>query len=264
MISETTKRFIECLSKLKKSGKLRSFAKFAEDSNFRKQSLNEILKERREVPSHLLSLLVEKYDVSAEYLLSGHGDAIFQNDKAPAISDNIIMVAEDQVHAYIQWIKTEHSAIPFPVFSIPEVTSKRKKYVFLETGKSSIAPSEMKGEYLLCTSIETNQLRFSVTSGEHYVVLTSKELVAGRVINQLRNDQLLIIQIDQNKNNDIKFKFSEIIQVLKIEFVIQSIGTMKEISKDIETWNQSIKLLEKQMRQSNEKLDKISTALKIQ
>jgi transcriptional regulator with XRE-family HTH domain len=263
MISDTTKRFIDCLSELKKRGKIKSFAQFANESNITKQSLNEILKGRREVPSSMLSILVKKFRVSADYLLSGKGDLIIQEEKSDEIQSNIIMIPEDQIHSYIQWLKNTTEAIPFSVFSIPEIISKRKNYVCLETDKSRLSERELMGDYLLCSTIENSQLRFSITTGEYYVVFSSKEIAVGKAINQLRNEQLLTIQIDQNKNNDLKFKFSEILQVLKVEFVFQSIEDVKKIMKTDESWNQSLKTLEKLLKNSNDKLEKISSALKI-
>lgn len=73
MRDQVTVRFIECYEYLKTQGIVRSARQFALSLDTYPQSLNEILKGRREVSLCVLRRTVERYHVSGDYLLTGMG-----------------------------------------------------------------------------------------------------------------------------------------------------------------------------------------------
>jgi len=73
MRDQVTVRFVECYEYLKAQGIVKSARQFALSLDTYPQSLNEILKGRREVSLCVLRRTVERYHVSGDYLLTGMG-----------------------------------------------------------------------------------------------------------------------------------------------------------------------------------------------
>lgn len=73
MSNPVTKRFIECHDKLKEEKKVASSRQFAIAIDTAPQSLNQVLKGKRDVTILNVMALVEKFDVNSEFLLAGYG-----------------------------------------------------------------------------------------------------------------------------------------------------------------------------------------------
>ena len=70
----TTIRFIHVYELLKKEGKVRSARQFALSIDTYPQSLNDILKGRRDATLQMIQKVVSNYEVCAHYLLTGEGE----------------------------------------------------------------------------------------------------------------------------------------------------------------------------------------------
>ena len=92
MSNPVTKRFIECHDKLKEEKKVASSRQFALAIETAPQSLNQVLKGKRDVTVINVMSLVEKFGVNSEFLLAGIGP-MFKEE----IPDNSISIKEDKI-----------------------------------------------------------------------------------------------------------------------------------------------------------------------
>lgn len=204
MSNPVTKRFIECHDKLKEEKKVASSRQFALAIDTAPQSLNQVLKGKRDVTVMNVMALVETFGANAEYLMAGYGP-MFKDDPTPAkpIKENKIMYVPIGAHAgYCDQFHETISKDELEFFSVPGYQPNYGEHRCFDVAGDSMEPTLFGGDKIVCSLVSPDNLYSNIRDNYVYVVITNGDIFVKRLVNNLRRDGTIIMKSDNNSENN--------------------------------------------------------------
>ena len=208
MSNPVTKRFIECHDRLKEEKKVASSRQFALAINTAPQSLNQVLKGKRDVTVMNIMTLIEKFDVNSEFLMSGYGPMFKdEENEVPKIKENKILYVPIEAHAgYCDQFHETVSKDELEFFSVPGYQPNYGEHRCFDVSGDSMEPTLFCGDKMICSLVSSDNCYSSLRDNYVYVVITNGDIVVKRLVNNLRTKGTLLLKSDNNfyKNREIE------------------------------------------------------------
>jgi phage repressor protein C with HTH and peptisase S24 domain len=221
MNSIVTKRFIECHQLLLKEKKVRSSRQFAQALDFLPQSLNEILKCRRDVTIDLLHKSILKYRFNPEYLFAGEGKMVL--DDTPKNNVKVLCIVTDQQNnerityvpvpaqaGYPQMNEEPTFIHDLPTFSLPDLKYQSGTYRAFDVSGDSMEPTLFEGDKVVCSFFEQNNWENNIKNTYIYVVVTQNNIFLKRLSYHKDKPNTIILTSDNSYYDPFPLHLSEI------------------------------------------------------
>jgi len=209
MSNPVTKRFIECHDKLKEDKKVASSRQFAIAIDTAPQSLNQVLKGKRDVTILNAMALVEKFGVNSEFLLAGYGPMFKEENEQnkKTVKENKIMYVPMDAHAgYCDQFHETVSKDELDFFSLPGYQPSYGQHRCFDVAGDSMEPTLFSGDKIVCSLVSSDNAYSSLRDNYVYVVITNGDIVVKRVVNNLRTNGTIYLKSDNSyyKNREIE------------------------------------------------------------
>ncbi|MFT4565127.1 MAG: hypothetical protein ACI9FN_000075 [Saprospiraceae bacterium] len=182
MNDPVTQRFLKCYALLKERAVIRSARQFAISIDVFPQSLNEILKSRREVTIGILRKFCEKYEANPSYILSGIGNPILEGGSSLlslSISNNTIPVVSAQ---QLQLYAAQHLEIDqLDTWLLPPQWCGKRITLAIQNNRMHLRPALQSGDILFCRSITQNSWKTCVIPNKIFVIVTANNVFAEKI-----------------------------------------------------------------------------------
>ncbi len=221
-MSNITSRFVKCHDHLKSTGAIRSSAAFAETIETHRQTLNDILKGRREVKTEMIQNAIEKFYINPYYLFSGKGEMFVNpNVELEEELNNIKLVPIKAQAGYSDHILDPVFNADLPTFRLPISKFSTGEFVSFEVEGESMYPTLEDGDLLICTKLLPIYYAHTVKDGQIYVIVTKEEVLVKRVVNKIHTNGLLVLESDNPEFKTKNMRMEKVQEIWKIE------GTLK-------------------------------------
>ena len=269
MSNPVTKRFIECHDRLKDEKKVASSRQFALAINTAPQSLNQVLKGKRDVTVMNITSLIEAFNVSPAFLMAGYGP-MFQDEEiqTPKTKENKIMYVPIDAHAgYCDQFHETVLIDDLEFFSVPDYQTTYGEHRCFDVAGDSMEPTLFHGDKIICSLVSPDNGYSSLRDKHVYVIITQNDVFVKRVVNNLRTNGMLLLKSDNNfyKNKEIDGNDIKEIWMVKLKIspfmpnpanmrnaFHQEIDSLKETIKNqaesLSLMNQSLECLLKKSR----------------
>ena len=183
MIDPLTQRFLKCYTLLKERNEIRSARQFALSIEVFPQSLNEILKSRREVTIGLLRKFCENYQVNPVYILTGIGNPILELN-SPGSQSNILKNSIPVVSAQqLQLYATENiENDQLDTWQLPPQWCGKRITLAIQNQRIHLRPALQSGDILFCRSITESSWRSCVTPNKIFAIVTSDNVFVEKIL----------------------------------------------------------------------------------
>jgi signal peptidase I len=231
MNSAVTQRFINCFDELVRENKLKSARQFAISIGALPQSLNEILKGRRDVTVEMLRKAIEIYEMNPYYLFMGEGDC-FSKDTPHTSNPILTVVTNNQQEERIVHVPVPAQAgygaqladpvfmQELPAFSLPDFRFKHGTFRSFDVQGDSMEPTLYEGDKVVCSFLEPDSWASSIKDNYVYIIITAHEVVVKRVINEIRNKGSIILLSDNNYYQERSFPIEAVKEVWLLQMKI--------------------------------------------
>lgn len=208
MSNPVTKRFIECHDKLKEEGKVPSSRQFAMAIDTAPQSLNQVLKGKRDVTVTNITTLVEKFGVNPIYLLTGVGEMFRseESENSKPQKEHKIMYVPVEAHAgYCDQFHETISKDELEFFSVPGYMPNYGEHRCFDVAGDSMEPTLFGGDKIICSLVSPNNAYSNLRDNYVYVIIMDGDIVVKRVVNNLKRNGTLLLKSDNNfyKNREV-------------------------------------------------------------
>lgn len=232
MANLVSQRFIQCHDFLKENHRIKSSRQFAILLDFAPQSLNDILKGKRDVTVELCRRAICKYGLNAEFLFCGSG-SILKDDDALPIDNAILTVVTDQ----LQKEKIVHVPVAaqagyggsvtditffkeLPAFSLPDYRFQQGTHRCFDVAGDSMEPSLISGDKIVCSFIEPDSWHHAIKDNGVYVVVTKTDVVVKRVVNKIKDASCIELFSDNDYYEPFVLEAGEIIEIWNVRLKI--------------------------------------------
>jgi len=183
-----TQRFIEVFEWLKTNNRVRSARQFALSIDTYAQSLNDILKGRREATLQNIQRTTEVYNINSHYLLTGQGS--YERSDINGVSTSPkVNVTYLQAHEFCGYVSAKvHSNIEdhqWNTWALPEELIGQNIGLAIQCNTDRISSSINKGDVLFLRCIPQEAWKSSISSKRIYVV-TLKDCM--HIVRVIKND----------------------------------------------------------------------------
>jgi len=182
MNDPVTQRFLKCYALLKERKVIRSARQFAISIEVFPQSLNEILKSRRDVTIGILRKFSEKYEVNPEFILSGTGSPLLEKDKENVFSNisrnSIPVVGAQQLQLYATQ-NIENNQLD--TWQLPPQWCGKRITLAIQNQRMHLRPALQSGDILFCRSITSSSWRSCVIPNKIFAIVTSEHIFVERI-----------------------------------------------------------------------------------
>jgi hypothetical protein len=222
--NSVTKRFISTLYHLQAQGKVSSIRQFSLSLDFFPQSLNDILKGRRDVTVELIRKAIVTYNFSPQFLFTGEG-AMISTDLPVAMSQNdcveVPFVSLESRRDYLMSDDNINSRQSLPFITLPLPSALDHDYCAFEVGNDHLNSSLTKGEIIVCRKIDPSLWMNKMYNDFCYCIVTADDIIIERIINSIGDDNTIILNrsIAEMNQRDI-MDLSEIKEVWEIKMRI--------------------------------------------
>lgn len=226
MCHEVTSRFVDCVNELKETSVISSYRSFAMSLDFSPQSLNEILKKKRNVSVDLIAQASKNYHFNVQYLYTGDGDRFVSPDRQ--VSD----VFEADTKAKIRYVPIAAQAgyggqihdilveEELPTFTLPGYEHKRGEHCCFDIAGDSMEPALYAGDKVVCSLVERDFWSSKIKDGLVYIVVTQDSLYAKRVTNKINTKGVLELVSDNSYYASYDLPINQIKEVWQVELTI--------------------------------------------
>lgn len=182
MIDPLTQRFLKCYALLKERNDIRSARQFALSIDVFPQSLNEILKSRREVTIALLRKFCENYKANPSYILTGVGKPILDQgisaSQSNIVRNHIPVVGAQQLQLYAtQSIVTDQ----LDTWQLPPQWCGKRITLAIQNQRIHLRPALQSGDILFCRSITESSWRSCVIPNKIFAIVTSDNVFVEKI-----------------------------------------------------------------------------------
>jgi len=265
MPNPVTERFIACHNKLKEDKKVASSRQFALAINTAPQSLNQVLKGKRDVTVTNVMTLVSEYNVNAEYLMAGVGP-MFKDEieEERSVKEDKIMYVPIAAHAgYCDQFHQEVSQEDLEFFSLPGYQPSYGEHRCFDVAGDSMEPTLFSGDKIICSLVSSSHGYNSIRDNYVYVVITHDDILVKRVTNRLRQEGVLYLNSDNGSPyKTVEVDAKELKEVwlvnLKISPFMPNPANMRNgFHQEIDELRSTIKTQAESMSQMNRSLESL-------
>jgi phage repressor protein C with HTH and peptisase S24 domain len=247
-----SQRFVECLELLKASGKVRSARQFAMELGYLPQSLNEIIKGRRDVTIELIRKGSDCFNINPTYLFSGQGrkfsvEAEENNLKVLTVTvdrhgnENIVHVPVKAQAGYVARAESIDSFKDLNTYTIPGMEHRFGTYRSFEITGESMYPTFLPGETVICRYVEPSFWHKQLQNDHVYVIVSESDVVIKRLKNRLDLNQCIHLHSDNPEMEPYLMHADEIREIWYVEKVIRSFDQKgKVLSEEKEKYSGNI------------------------
>ena len=221
MSNPVTKRFIECHDKLKEEKKVASSRQFALTIDTAPQSLNQVLKGKRDVTVINVMALVDKFGANSEYLLAGYGPMFKDEEDQKLTKEDKIMYLPMEAHAgnFDQFNETI-SKDELEFFSIPGYQPNYGEHRCFDVAGDSMEPTLFGGDKIICSLVSSDNAYSNLRDNFVHVVVTTGDIVVKRVVNNLRRNGTILLKSDNDFYKTKEIEGSEIKEIWMVNLKI--------------------------------------------
>lgn len=203
MANIVTQRFVQCHDYLKEHQLVKSSRQFALAIDTLPQGLNEVLKGCRDVTVKNILNIVDVYNVSERFLLSGEGpmfkseevdelSSVHRDDDQNSIKYVPIPAYAGNMDQYIESVQEED----MKTFSIPGYHATYGEHRCFDVAGDSMEPTLFAGDKIVCSEVPRSNFYSSIKDKYVYVVITTSEIMVKRVVNTSRTNGCLRLLSD--------------------------------------------------------------------
>lgn len=208
MPNKVTERFIACHDRLKEEKKVASSRQFALAIDTAPQSLNQVLKGKRDVTVTNAMTLIRVFGVNSEYLMAGV-EPMFKEEVEeirPSKEDKIMYVPIAAHAGYCDQYHESVSKEDLDFFSLPGYQPSYGEHRCFDVAGDSMEPTLFSGDKIICSLVSSDNAYSSIRDQYVYVVITNGDILVKRVVSNLRKEGILYL----NSDNGSPYKTMEI------------------------------------------------------
>lgn len=224
MNSIVTKRFADVHRVLKAEQKIKSNRQFAISLDFAPQSMDLILKGKRDVTIELVRKLCSRYQVNTNYLFLGIGEMFLNEGQESALQakeeDRIIYVPVSAKAGYGDQFNDPVYMEELPRFSLPDPKFKYGIHRCFDVEGDSMEPTLYRGDKVVCNQMEQQYWTNSIRDNFVYVVVTNGDVLVKRVVNKIREAGVIELFSDNCYYPPRIMQISEVKEVWHVEVKI--------------------------------------------
>lgn len=220
-----TSRFVDCVNQLKDQSVISSYRSFAQSVDVSPQSLNEILKKKRNVSVDLIAQSAERYHINVQYLYTGIGEPFINPnqeviDLDSELSSSITYVPIAAQAGYGGQIHNAVMEKDLPTFSLPGYEHKMGEHCCFDIAGDSMEPSLFSGDKVVCSLVDQDSWQAKIKDGLVYIIVTEDSLYAKRVCNDIKLNHTLELLSDNTYYKPFSLAISEIKEIWQVELTI--------------------------------------------
>lgn len=233
MISDVTKRFIQCHDFLKESGRVRSSRQFALEINYLPQNLNKVLKGERDIPMEPLRSAIETYRINPVFLYLGEGKMFMKSEEEEHFrlltivtdssnDERILHVPEPAMAGYAGEAIDPEFVQELPTYQLPGFEFQYGTFRSFDITGDSMTPYLSPGDKVVCRFIEPRDWVTSILDNHVYVIVSRGNVVVKRVINNLSRHRHLMLKSDNEEFRPFRLNINDIREVWYVKTRITS------------------------------------------
>ena len=220
-----SERFVQCLEALKEKNIVPSNRQFAIRLNFHPQSLNEILKKKRNVTVDLIKSAVEEFNLSPNFLYLGEGSMF---NSVEDVQDTNVKnlpkvgiphVADSIFNHYRQRLGDSTFLNTLPKIAVPGIPNS-EHYRCFDVSCDAMEPTLFHGDRVVCKFIPRSDWSNAIRNNFVYVLVTKSDVLIRRVINKIREEGLLSLNSDNAFFGSTDFSLEELVEVWQVSLKI--------------------------------------------
>lgn len=224
MISEVTKRFIQCHDVMKESGKIRSSRQFALRINYLPQNLNKVLKGERDIPMEALRMAVEEFRINPGFLYLGEGKMFLDEQGSDQFrlltivtdqenEEKIIHVPMPAMAGYAAEATDPEFISELPAYQLPGYDFQYGTFRSFDINGDSMIPVLHPGDKVVCRFMEPHDWVTDIRDHHVYVIVSRGAVVVKRVINNLSRHRHLQLISDNEEFKPYRINVNDIREV---------------------------------------------------
>lgn len=214
-----SKRFAEIVEILNSRGVIKSVSQLADTLDTHKQSLNEIVKGKRNLTLELASRICEAFSVNPAYLLMGQQPKFIQAENGYR-KDNISYIPVKVQAGYGEQISNPIFESELEKFNLPGSQFQDDEYRCFEVEGESMSPNYLNGDKVICSHLPKIYLSQAIRDYMVYVVVTEHSLLLKRLVNKIKTEGCIELISDNPIFEPKQIPVSEILEIWKVEGVI--------------------------------------------
>lgn len=249
MSSVVSLRFIQCHDYLKKNNLVRSSRQFATSLDYAPQSLNEILKQKRDVTIELCRKAICKYKINAHYLFCGKGDMFLDENR---LDKPILTVVTDRenneqiVHVPIAAQAgyggnvTDVSYFEeLPSFNLPNFRHRGGTHRCFDISGESMEPTMYSGDQVVCSFVDPQDWKRNLKEHNIYVVVSHNDVVVKRINNHIETEGYIELISDNEDYQPYTLQAEEIVEIWLVRTKISAVlpakhSARQSVSQDLD------------------------------
>ena len=261
----TSERFVECLLYLKENQLISSFRQFAIALDFHPQSLNEILKKKRNVTLSLLTKACEVYRLSPMFLHTGEGPMIREEKSTDNVeplhelNSEILHISSEMQSNYCEQPKDEELLNRLNRFSLPDYKYRSGPHRCFDIKCDSMEPSLYHGDKVVCTMLPRDDWERGIVDNFVYVVIIDSNVYVKRVGNKLKHNNELELSSDNSFFETFTVAKEEIKEVWSVNTKISPF--MSSPSNQRNAFNVDIDNMKSTIDQQNQVIKTLNSTL---
>ncbi len=171
-----TQRFIDVFNHLRQTGAVKSARQYALELGTYPQTLNELLKGRREVTLDMIVSVSEKYDVNPSYLLKGEGGLMRQKETTEGLL-NIDYLSSFSYHSYVQFQSKGDGHNGLVQLRLPALlVEAMPNLLAIQVNESCIQLNVRSGDIIYCSLVNEEVVLHALQLDTFYVVVTQNTI----------------------------------------------------------------------------------------
>lgn len=240
MISDVTKRFVQCHDFLKESGKVRSSRQFALEISYLPQNLNKVLKGDRDIPMEPLRSAIEVFRINPTFLYLGEGKMFMGSEDEEHFrlltivtdsenEEKILHVPVPAMAGYAAEVMDPEFVSELPSYMLPGYDFQYGTFRSFDLTGDSMMPYLHPGDKVVCRFIEPRDWITSIRDHHVYVIVSRGNVVVKRVVNNLNRHRHLLLISDNEEFKPYRLNVNDIREMW---YVKTRISTFDHSQKD--------------------------------
>jgi transcriptional regulator with XRE-family HTH domain len=217
-IGSISKRFVQVLLALEEGARVRSRSQFAEELNSHKQTISDIVNDKRNVTLDLVQKVCEVFFVNPNFIILGKLPMFI--DPISTIKSNITFIPIKAQAGYGKMIDDPVYYNQLPIFHIPGVGFNEEDYRCFEIEGDSMYPTYENGDRVICSALPNVYFTQALKDRMVYVVVTEDTLVLKRILNNISLNKTITLLSDNTDYEDRIVDIKKIKEIWKVEGVI--------------------------------------------
>jgi phage repressor protein C with HTH and peptisase S24 domain len=242
MNSVVSKRFIECLEKLKVDNRIKSCRQFALSLEYAPQSLSDIINGKREVTVELIRKASELYKINTNYLFTGSGE-LFINAAGKSGNTVLTVITNNQLEENIAYVPVSAQAgyggqlydqsfmEELPAFALPGRKYGGGTHRCFDISGDSMEPIFESGDQVICNFVELDKNFSNVKDNHVYVLVTEESVVVKRVVKNIES-RIITLVSDNEFYEPYEVDLAEIKEVWQVVVKISEFSPSKGASRN--------------------------------